>query len=70
MGVVNQPVNEGRGQVVIAKNSVPLRKLQIGGNDEASAFVAVRNDLEQQLGGLFVQGNKADLVDDDQFHPL
>lgn len=41
MGVVDEPVNEGRCETVITKDGVPLGELQVGGNDETPALVAV-----------------------------
>lgn len=41
VGVVDEPVNESGSQAIIAENGVPLGKLQVGGDDEASPLVAV-----------------------------
>lgn len=41
MGVVDEPVDEGRCEAVVAKDSVPLGELQVGGDDEASPLIAV-----------------------------
>lgn len=41
MGVVDEPVNEGRCETVVTKDGVPLRELQVGGNDKTPALVAV-----------------------------
>lgn len=41
VGVVDEPVNKGGGKTVVAENGVPLGELQVGGDDEAPAFVAV-----------------------------
>lgn len=41
MGVVDEPVNEGRGETVVAKDGVPLAELQVGGNDEAFSLITV-----------------------------
>ncbi len=41
MGVVDEPVNKGGGEPVVAKDSVPLAELQVGGNDETPAFITV-----------------------------
>lgn len=64
MGVVDQAVNESGGETVISKHSVPLAELQIGGNDEAFPFIAVGDHLEKQLGGVLVEWNKTNLVND------
>ena len=41
VGVVDEPVNEGGGESVVAEDGVPLAELQIGGNDEAPALITV-----------------------------
>ena len=41
VGVVDEPVNEGGCEPVVAKDGVPLGELQVGGNDKAPALVTV-----------------------------
>ena len=41
MGVVDEPVNEGCCEAVVAEDGIPLAELQVGGNDEAPAFITV-----------------------------
>lgn len=41
MGVVDEPVNEGGSETVITEDGVPLAELQVGCDDEASAFITV-----------------------------
>ena len=54
MGVVDQAVNEGGGEAVVPKDSIPLAELQIGGNDEAFPFIAVGDHLEKQLSSVLM----------------
>ena len=68
MAVVDQSVNQSCRQPVVSKDGVPLRKLQVGGNNQALALVAVRNHLEQQLGCILVQRYKANFVNHNQLH--
>ena len=64
MGVVDQAVNEGGGEAVVPKDSIPLAELQVGGNNKAFSLVAVGDHLEKQLSGILVVWNKANLVND------
>ena len=64
MGVVDQAVNEGRSETVVPKDGIPLAELQVGGNNEAFSLVAVGDHLEKQLGGVLVEWDKANLVND------
>ena len=41
VGVVDEPVNEGRCETIVTEDGVPLTELQVGSDDKASAFVAV-----------------------------
>lgn len=41
VGVVDEPVNEGGSEPVVAEDGVPLAELQVGGNDEAPALITV-----------------------------
>ena len=41
VGVVDEPVNEGGSEAVVAKDCIPLAELQVGSDDKAAAFVAV-----------------------------
>ena len=41
VGVVDEPVNEGRCETIVTEGGVPLTELQVGSDDKASAFVAV-----------------------------
>ena len=43
MGVVDQPVDEGGGETVVAKNGVPLAEFQIGSDDEAAPLILLPN---------------------------
>ena len=44
----------------------PFAEGQVGGDDQAAAFVAFGEDLEDELGGAVGQGEVAELVDDDE----
>jgi hypothetical protein len=69
VAVVDQPVNHGGGEFVIAKDSVPLGKLQIRRDDQALLLVTLRNDLKQQFTGFLMKRNEPNLVQHKQFYP-
>jgi hypothetical protein len=48
------------------KTSPPAAERLVAGDDQAGAFVAGRDQLEEQVGGLGLEGDVADLVDDQQ----
>lgn len=41
VGVVDEPVNEGGSESVVAEDGVPLTELQVGGNNKAPALITV-----------------------------
>ena len=41
VGVVDEPVNEGSCEAVVAEDGVPLAELQVGGDDKAPALITV-----------------------------
>ena len=41
MGVVDEPVNEGGREAVVAEDGVPLAEFQVGGDDKTPALITV-----------------------------
>lgn len=41
VGVVDEPINEGGCEAVVAEDGIPLTELQVGGNDETLSLVTV-----------------------------
>jgi hypothetical protein len=48
------------------RTSPPGPEAAVAGDDDRAAFVAAGDEREQQVGGLALQGEVADLVDDEQ----
>ena len=65
--VVKDPVQDGRGDDGIAEDLVPLAEAAVRGQDQGPLFVAPRDELKEQMGTVTVDGDVADLVDDQQF---
>lgn len=65
MGAEGQPVDQCRNQVLFSNSSVHGER-QIGGDDGAGPFAAVRDDLEEQLRFVFVETHVAELVQNQQ----
>ena len=62
--MVDEPVDHGGGDGVVAEDLTPAGEVLVAGDDEAGAFVAGLDELEEQVGGLWFEGDVADLVDD------
>jgi hypothetical protein len=63
---VDEPVDQGGGDHGVAEDLAPLLEAAVGGDSDRAAFVAAGDEGEEQVGGLSLQGQVADLVDDEQ----
>jgi hypothetical protein len=63
---MEEPVQDGGGQDLIAEDRAPLRHHLIGGDQQAAALVAPRDQLEEEMGAAPLEGQIAELVDDQQ----
>ena len=66
MGVVDESVDEGGGDHGVAEDLAPGLEAAVAGDDDRAAFVAARDQGEEQVRGLAFQREVADLVDDEQ----
>ena len=63
-GVVQESVEDGGGQGGVAIEDLrPLLEHAVGGDRDGAALVAVADDLEQQVGAGFVDGQVSEFVD-------
>ena len=61
--MVKEAIKDGGGDGAIAvEDSGPLFKGFVGGDDDRTAFVALTDDLEEQVGSALIDGQVADLV--------
>ena len=64
--VVKKPVEDGGGDHGIPEELLPVGEALVGGDDRGAALVAVRDELEEQVGLAAVDGQIPDLVDHHQ----
>jgi len=64
--MVDEPVDESRGQPVVVDHRVPLSELEVRGNGHAPTLVTIGYRLEQKLRRVAMQGQEAQLVHDEQ----
>ena len=67
--VVHDAVYDRGGHVSVSEHVAPPAGLEVRGGDDAAGLVAVRAGLEQEPGPVDVDGQMAELVDDDQPGP-
>jgi len=49
---VDEPVDERGGDHGVAEDLAPGLKAAVGGDDDRAAFIAARDEREEQVGGL------------------
>ena len=66
MGVVDEPVDECGGDHGVAEDLAPGFEAAVAGDDDRAAFIAAGDQGKEQVRGLSLEGQVADLVDDQQ----
>ena len=61
--MVDEAVDHGGGDDVVAEYLAPAAELFVGGDDQRGPFVAGGDELEEQVRGLGFERDVADLVD-------
>ena len=64
-----EPVEQRRGELLVAEDLHPLAVGEVGGDDRRAPLVAVGEEVEQQLAAGALEGHEAELVDDQQRDP-
>jgi hypothetical protein len=67
MAVVQQAIEDRRGDHLIAKHLAPFHDGAVGGDQDAAALLAAGNQLEEQVPRLGFERQVAQLIDDQQF---
>ena len=60
---VREPVDDAFREPRVGEHLGPFAERQVGGDDQAGAFVSVGEDLEDELGAAVGQREVAELVD-------
>jgi hypothetical protein len=63
---MDEPVDQRRGQSIVVNHSVALSEFEVRGDDHASTLLTVGCNLEQDLGRVTMQGQKAQIIHDEQ----
>ena len=68
--MVDEPVDRGGGDHGIAEDLAPLLEAAVAGDDDRAAFIAARDQGEEQVGRLPFERQVADFVDDRSKTPI
>ena len=63
VGVMQETIEKGGNTGSVGKDHVPFFEGTIGSHDQGLAFVAAVDDFIQQVRGLVIEGQVADLID-------
>ena len=66
VGVVNDAVDHRGGDCLVAEHATPARERKVRGEDQRGVFIARRDELEDEVRSVLLEGQVADFVDDDQ----
>ena len=61
--MVDEPVQDGGSDRVVVEDLSPVLERSIRRQDDRALFVAVGDDLEEQVASIFIHGQKVQLVD-------
>ena len=65
--MVEEAVEDGGGDGgVVVEDGGPVLEGFVGGEDDGALFVALGDDLEEEVGAVFVQGDVAEFVENEQ----
>ena len=67
--MVAEAVQQRGGQLLIGEHADPLAESEIGGDDGRASFIAIGDQIEQQLAAGAVEGDKPEFVDDQKVDP-
>ncbi len=70
LGVVDESVDHGGGDDVVAEDLAPAAEGLVAGDDHRGALVAAADEHEHQVRGLGIERDVADFVDDQQGNAL
>ena len=63
-GVMRESIEQGGGELLVAAEDLdPLGEGEVGGDDDAAPFVALGEQVEEQLTARAIEGNEAELVE-------
>ena len=66
MAVVQEAIKDGGGDHLVAEDLAPLRDHLVCREQDAAAFVATRDELEEEVRAALLEGQIAQLVDDEE----
>src|SRR2546427_727942 len=66
VAVMQQPIEDRRSEDVIAEDLAPLTDKLVGGDEKAALLVAASDELEEEMRRSLLEGQIAELVEDEE----
>ena len=66
VAVVQESVENGGGEDIVAEDLAPLGDELIGGDEHAALLVTPSDELEEEVGAALLEGQISELVEDEQ----
>ena len=66
---MRQAIEQRGGHLGVAEDGGPFAERQIGGDDDAGAFVEFRDEMEEQLPAGLGEGQIAQFIEHDEVEP-
>jgi hypothetical protein len=66
VAVMEQPVEDGGGDDGVAEGGAPFPDRAVAGDQQAAALIAPRDELEEEMRGVTLEGQVAEFVDHEQ----
>ena len=67
MAVVEKAIEDRSRHHGVAEHATPLPDRAVGGDQHRAALIAPRHELEEEVRGVRLEGQIAELVDDQEF---
>src|SRR5271168_3944304 len=67
--MLGEPIQESGGELVVTEDPVPLAEGEVGSDDGGGPLVASREDVEEQLAAGLLEGDEAELVEEQERGP-
>jgi hypothetical protein len=67
LGMVEEPVEDcGSEDAVVVEDLRPVFERAVGGDDDGSPLIALGDDLKEEIGAVFVDGQISELIEEEQ----
>ena len=63
---MRQSVQQRRREMFLPHHGIPIAKFEVGGNDDRTAFIERRAELEEEVGPIATERDEAEFIQDQE----